>query len=80
VGYTHNMTVIADSKKRVTLPAKPGSRFDVQVFGEDKYVLTRLEPVTPPRARIIRRDGRAFLTNGRTITNADVQKAMEEFP
>lgn len=39
------MTVIADSKKRVTLPAKPGERFDVQKFGEDKYVLTRLEPV-----------------------------------
>jgi hypothetical protein len=39
------MTVIADSKKRVTLPTKPGERFDVQVFGEDKYVLTRLAPV-----------------------------------
>ena len=74
------MTVIADSKKRVTLPAKPGDRFDVQTFGEDKYVLTRLEPMPPPRARIVRRGGRSFLTNGRTITNADVQKAMEEFP
>jgi hypothetical protein len=74
------MTVIADSKKRVTLPTKPGERFDVQVFGGDKYVLTRLAPAAPPRARIIRRGGRAFLTNGRTITNADVQKAMEEFP
>jgi hypothetical protein len=74
------MTVITDSKKRITLPARPGERFDVQVFGEDKYVLTRLVPATPPRARIVRRGGRAFLTNGRTITHADVQKALEEFP
>ena len=80
VGYTHYMTVIADSKKRITLPTKPGERFDVQTFGDDKYVLTRLERVTPPRARIVKRGGRSYLTNGRTITNADVQKAMEEFP
>lgn len=80
VGYTHFMTVITDSKKRVTLPAKPGSRFDVQSFGEDKYILTRLEKVTLPRARIIKRGGRLYLTNGRALTNTDVQKVLEEFP
>ena len=74
------MTVITDSKKRVTLPAKPGSRFDVQAFGEDKYILTRLEKVTPPRARILKRGGRMYLTNGRTLTNNDVQQALAEFP
>jgi hypothetical protein len=74
------MTVITDSKKRVTLPAKPGSRFDVQSFGEDKYILTRLEKVTLPRARIIKRGGRLYLTNGRALTNTDVQKVLEEFP
>jgi hypothetical protein len=35
------MTVIADNKKRVTLPTKPGERFDLQSVGRDKFVLTR---------------------------------------
>ena len=74
------MTVITDSKKRITLPAQPGERFDVQSFGGDKYVLTRLVPAAPPHARIVRRGKRAFLTNGQAVTHADVQKALEEFP
>jgi len=36
------MTVIADNKKRVTLPTKPGERFDVRTFGDEKFILTRL--------------------------------------
>ncbi len=40
------MTVVADSKKRVTIRlAKPGERYDVQVAGDGKFILTRLEPV-----------------------------------
>ncbi len=39
------MTVIADSRKRVILkPAKPGDRFDVQVTGDGKVILTPLAP------------------------------------
>jgi hypothetical protein len=74
------MTVITDSKKRVTLPAKPGERFDVQSFGGDKYVLTRLAPVEPAPVRLVKRHGYTVALSGRKITNADVQKAMEEFP
>ena len=49
------MTVVADSKKRVTLRlAKPGDRFDVHLAGNGKYVLTRLEPVPPPRPAKVR--------------------------
>jgi hypothetical protein len=40
------MTVIADSRKRVILkPAKPGDRFDVQITGDGKVILTPLGPV-----------------------------------
>ena len=47
------MTVIADNKKRVTLPTSPGERFDVQAFGGDKFVLTRLAPVELRPAKIV---------------------------
>jgi hypothetical protein len=39
------MTVVADNKRRVTLPTRPGERFEVQAFEEDKFILTRLVPV-----------------------------------
>lgn len=56
------MTVIADSKKRVTLPTKPGERFDLQNFGGDKFVLTRLAPVEKPaRVRLFKKHGCALL-------------------
>ena len=74
------MTVIVDNKKRVTLPTKPGGRFDPQAIGDEKFILTRLEPVKAHPAKVIRRGGRTFLAGGRTVTNADVQKALEEFP
>jgi hypothetical protein len=74
------MTVIVDNKKRVTLPTKPGNRFDLQAIGDEQFILTRLEPVTPRPAKIIKRGGRAFLSSGRIVTPADVQKALEEFP
>ena len=37
------MTVIADNKKRVTLPTKPGESFDLQSFGGDKFILTNMD-------------------------------------
>ena len=43
------MTVTADSRKRVIIPAcKPGERFDVQASGDGAFLLRRLEPVTAP--------------------------------
>jgi hypothetical protein len=74
------MTVIADNKKRVTLPTKPGERFDVQVFGDERFVLTRLEPVNRPvTVKLVRENGYTVAV-GRTITQAQVRKALDEFP
>jgi hypothetical protein len=43
------MTVTADSRKRVIIPAcKPGEQFDVQASGNGVFLLRRLEPVTVP--------------------------------
>lgn len=74
------MTVIADNKKRITLPTKPGARFDLQVHGEDKFILTRLVPVEPPAVRLIKKHGWTVANNGRKITNAEVRKLLDEFP
>jgi hypothetical protein len=76
------MTVIADNKKRVTLPTKPGERFDLTAFGEDKFVLTRLAPVEMRTAKVTFRRVR-----GRTVAKTDqpinvnaIKRALEEFP
>ncbi len=59
------MTVIADNKKRVTLPsAKPGDRFDLADSGEGMFVLRRLEPVQARRPKMVkpvRQRGRLML-------------------
>jgi len=40
------MTVTADSKRRVIIPAaRPGDVFEIQSAGEGKFTLTRLEPI-----------------------------------
>jgi hypothetical protein len=41
---------------------------------------SRLVEKKAPRARIVRRGGRMYLTNGRKITLADCQRALEDFP
>jgi len=76
------MTVIADNKKRVTLPTKPGERFDVQSYGCDKFILTRLAPVEPRRAKV-----KFKKVNGYTVAETDhpidvnaINRALEEFP
>ncbi len=49
------MTVTADDKKRVVLPAaKPGDRFDVQVSAEGTFILRRLEPVLSPAPKLVK--------------------------
>jgi len=47
------VTVTADEKRRVRLPsARPGDKFDVQLAGEGKVVLTRLEPAQSESAQV----------------------------
>ena len=76
------MTVIADNKKRVTLPTKPGERFDVRVLGEGQFVLTRLEPSQPRPAKVsVRKIGRYSVGRlNRPISEAVLREALAEFP
>ena len=76
------MTVIADNKKRVTIPAKPGDRFDVQCFGADKFVLTRLEPKARQAAKVvlIKRAGRTMARTDQEISLTSIKEALAEFP
>ena len=75
------MTVIADNKKRVTLPTKPGERFDLQAVGKDKFILTRLAPVErPAKIRLVRKHGYTVAVGKRKITQAEVRQALDEFP
>jgi hypothetical protein len=76
------MTVIADNKKRVTLPTRPGERFDLQLRGPDKFVLTRLVPAPPRTAKVTFKKVGGF-TVARTSRPIDVNavnRALEEFP
>jgi phage FluMu protein gp41 len=76
------MTTIADNKKRVTLrTAKPGDRFDVQVSGDGKIVLTPLLPVDKPnRIRLVRKHGYTVAVGEGPVTQEQVRKLLDEFP
>ena len=75
------MTVIADNKKRVTLPTKPGESFDLQSFGSDKFILTRLVPaVAREKIKLIKRHGCTLAVSSRSITQIETQKLLAEFP
>lgn len=76
------MTVIADNKKRVTLPTKPGERFDLQRIGDDKFILTRLAPVTTRSSsvRLIKKDGFTVGKLDHSINEAALREALAEFP
>lgn len=76
------MTVIADNKKRVTLPTKPGERFDLTAFGDDKFVLTRLAPVELRTAKVTFKKVGGYTVGklGHAINKEALKKALEEFP
>jgi hypothetical protein len=76
------VTVIANNKKRVTLPTKPGERFDVQVVNDGQFLLTRLDPVQPKPNKV-----RFKKVNGFTVAETDqpidmgaIKRALDEFP
>lgn len=75
------MISIIDNKRRVTLPrsAKPGQAVDVSETGTG-YKLDRLDPATPPKARIVVKNGRKYLTNDRVMTYDDIENVMAQFP
>jgi hypothetical protein len=78
------MTVVADNKKRVTIRhAKPGDRFDVQIAGDGRFVLTKLEPIHQTRlarVRIEKRDGYSVGVLDRPISEDAIKGALSEFP
>ena len=76
------MTVVADSNERVTLPTKPGERFDLPAVGKDKFILTRLAPVKGRPAKVTFKKKGGF-TGGildHEIDEAALKEALEEFP
>lgn len=76
------MTVIADNKKRVTLPTSPGERFDLQALGKDKFILTRLAPVKVRAAgvKLRKKDGFTVGKLDHAIDGAALREALAEFP
>jgi hypothetical protein len=76
------MTVIADNKKRVTLPtAKPGDRFDIQISGEG-FLLRKLEPVEsrPAKVRFEKRGKYTVGVLDRPIDEKVIKELVAEFP
>lgn len=77
------MTVVADNKKRVTLRrARPGDRFDVQLTADGRYILTKLEAVQPPPAKVrIERRGQFHVgVLDPPVDEAALEEALREFP
>jgi hypothetical protein len=77
------MTVIADTKHRVTLRhAKPGQRFDVAIVEPGKYVLTRLEPAParPAKVRFEKRNGFTVGVSDQPVSAAAIREALNDFP
>jgi hypothetical protein len=78
------MTVVADSKKRITLRiAKPGDRFDVQVVSAGSCVLTKLEPVRQKSSAKVRIEKRGRYHVGvldHPINEEAIKEALAEFP
>ena len=78
------MTVIADSKRRVTLRrASPGDRFDVQLTADGGYVLTKLGPhprVTLSKICIEKRGRYHVGVLDWPISEAALKEALAEFP
>jgi bifunctional DNA-binding transcriptional regulator/antitoxin component of YhaV-PrlF toxin-antitoxin module len=73
------MNATVDNKRRVLLPksVRPGLIFRIEETATG-YELTRLEEAKPSQARLVEKNGMAYLTNGRQITQEDVERAMDE--
>jgi hypothetical protein len=77
------MTVVADNKRRVTLPTRPCERFDVRRVGDGQFVLTRLEPVPVRPAKVTVRKVEGCYSVGRldrTISEAALRETLADFP
>lgn len=75
------MTIIADSRRRVTLPdpVHPGDAFAVEKIGEGQFLLSRLEKAAS-KVKLSREKGFLVASSGRPITMAQTRALMNEFP
>lgn len=84
VGYTHHMIIIADARRRVTLPksAKPGDAFAIEATGEGQFLLSRLEkPVRAAgKVKYTMEKGYLVASHDKIITMAQTRALMDEFP
>lgn len=77
------MTVIADAKKCVLIPsAHPGDRFDLQMNGDGKFILTLLQPDLPQPANVSieKRGGFSVGVLDHPIDEQALADALNEFP
>ena len=77
------MTVKADSKRRVVLPlAEPGDLFEVQLCGQGKLTLTKLEPVQGRTTPVtFRKRGRYTVGfSDRPVSEEAIREAVADYP
>ena len=62
--------------------AREGERYQVDKPGPDEIRLRRMvvKETKAPKARIVVVNGVKYLTNGRTMTQADTEAALADFP
>ncbi len=82
MGYTHNVKVIADERRRVTLPQtiRGGDVFELEEEPNGRLVLTKLAKPLQPPAKLVRKSGLLLLSSSGAITWEQTRKALDEFP
>ena len=75
------MIIIADARRRVTLPksANPGDAFAIETTGKGQFLLSRLEKPTR-RIKLSRENGFLVASTGRPITMEQTRALLDEFP
>ena len=75
------MIIVADSRRRVTLPkpANPGDAFAVEAMGEGQFLLSRLKK-PEQQIKLSREKGFLVASSGKRITMAQTRALLDEFP
>jgi hypothetical protein len=59
---------------------KPRERYQVEKISDLEIRFRLLVPAENPPPRLIKRGGRTLLARGRVLTQAEVEKILQEFP
>lgn len=59
---------------------KPGERYIVERVSPVEIRMTLLKPAQMVRPKLVKRGRRTVLSSGRKVTQAEVDKELEEFP